>query len=70
MMRLVATAGFTRCGEAGAWGSVLIHKHRTGIVRLIPGPRSRLSKLAKIALVLVRSDHVASFVVNANNAIA
>jgi hypothetical protein len=21
-----------RCGEASAWGSVLIHKHRTGIV--------------------------------------
>jgi hypothetical protein len=31
-MCLAATAGFTRCGEAGAWGSVLIHKHRTGIV--------------------------------------
>ena len=51
-------------------GAVLIHKTPDQVSpRLIPGPRSRLSELAKISRLLVRFNHVVSFIVNVNHSI-
>ncbi len=48
--------------------SVLIYKTPDQVSpRLISGPHTRLSEGAKIARLLVRVDHIASFIVNANH---